>query len=202
MNSQHIQKLGVKSLAEILVVDKGVTDKNLDGEKDVSMSEGTSLNEQTVQNMCFPGIEFKPAKGEKLVIIPINGSDSYMVSIGGVNENITPDCADGERRIFATNAEGTELKAFAKFKNTGIIELNGNDNHAVLFNELKTEFNELKNKYNDLKNKYNAHIHVTTATIGLSPVGAISPVTPLEQGSASGANIDNTKSENVLLKSN
>lgn len=189
-------------MIEILQVNKGLTEKNLDGENPVSMSQGTSLNEHTVQNMCFPGIEFKPAKGEKLVIVPINGSDSYMVAIAGTNEKIAPDCEAGERRIFSVNDDGTELKAFAKFKNNGIIELNGNDNSAVLFNELKTAFDTQKSAYDDLVSKFNAHIHITTATIGLSPVGVISAVTVLEQGSPSTADIDPSKSENVLLKSN
>ena len=188
------------NLIQIIKSTGVIDEKNLDGEKVVSMAKGDGLNKYTVQNMCAPGFEFSPADGEKLVVVPINGSDSYMVTIAGANENITPDTLKGERKIYSVSEDGAEIKAFAKFKNTGIIELNGNDNFAVLFNELKTEFNKLQQSHNDLVSAYNAHIHITTATIGLSPVGVISPTE--SSSTPSTAVIDNSKSESVLLKSN
>lgn len=176
-------------------------EKNLDGSKTVSMTKGSGLNNHTVQNMFMPGIEINPADGEKLVITPIAGSSSYMVSIAGVNENIAPDCDKGERKIYSVTPDGQTIKAFARFKNNGVIELNGNDNFAVLFNELKIEFNELKGKYNSLVSLYNSHVHITTATVGASAVpGVLSPT--VSAGTTSAANIDLAKSQNVLLKSN
>jgi hypothetical protein len=187
-------------IAQTGVVFNSVIEKNLDGENPVIQSQVSGLNDHTIENMCFPGIEFNPAKGEKLVFIPIDGSDSFMVAIGGTNDKIAPDTLKGERRIFSVSVEGDELKAYAKFKNDGIIELNGNDNFAVMFNELKTAFDQLQSDHDALVNLHNAHIHITTATVGLSPVGLISPTTSL--GTPSTADISPSKSENVLLKSN
>ena len=55
------------------------------------------------------------------------------------------------------------------------VELNGNTNWAVKYTELKTAFDLLKTEVNAFITMYNAHIHITTATVALSPVGVISP---------------------------
>ena len=203
MQLQHTPAYGVKNLAEIIEADKGITEKNLDGDNEVSMTKGSGLDEHTVQNMCFPGIEFNPAKGEKLVVTSINGSESYMVAIAGTNEKIAPDCLAGERRIFSVSEDGDTLKSFAKFKNTGVIELNGNDNFAVLYNELKVAFDQLKSDHDDLVSKYNLHIHpVPTATaLAVPPALGITSVTATS-GTPSTADMSPSKSLNVLLKSN
>jgi len=197
VQQQHIQKYGAESLIEIIEADKAIVEKNLDGDKDVAMVKGEGLNEHTVQSMCFPGIEFNPGKGEKLVVVPINGSDSYMVTIGGVNENIAPDCSAGERRIYSVSEDGETLKAFAKFKNDGVIELNGNDNFAVLYTELATAFNELQDHYNEVVNSLITWVPVATDGGGaLKTLLTGIPLIP------STADITPSKSENVLLKSN
>jgi hypothetical protein len=189
-------------LVNIIEATNGLSQKNLDGDKVVSMSQGFGLNNHTVQNMVSPGIEFCPADGEKLIIVPINNSKSYMVAIAGTNENIAPVCNKGERRIFSVSEDGQTLKSFAKFKNDGVLELNGNDNFAVLFNELKTEFNELKGKYNSVVNVLKTWV-VAPTDGGLALQTAINllAVNPLTDPTSS-ANIDNAKSANVLLKSN
>lgn len=188
------------NLIQIIEANNPVNEKNLDGDKVVSMSQGQGLNSYTVQNMIAPGFEFSPADGEKLVVVPINGSDSYMVTIAGTNENIAPDTAKGERKLYSVSEDGAKIKAFAKFLNTGVIELNGNDNFAVLYNELKIEFEELQTKYNSLVDVLLAWAPVATdggaalATALATADGLI----PLE----SSADITKSKSENVLLKSN
>ena len=182
-------------MIQIIEATNAKTEKNLDGDKSVSMSQGEGLNAHTVQNMCSLGFEFAPADGEKLVIAPINGSDSYMVSIAGVNENITPVCLKGERRIYSVSADGQTIKAFAKFKNTGVLELNGNDNFAVLYTELKTAFDQLKTDQNAILNL------LKTWAVALTDGGTALQTAALLLAPST-ADMSLSKSVNVLLKSN
>lgn len=174
-------------------------DKFRGGSKDLSISKiKAEGNDDTVLNCLGPGIEFSPADGERLVIRKVNNSNSYMVAIGGINQNIEPDCDRGERRIYSVSSDGAEIKAIAKFKNDGVIELNGASDSAVLFSELKTGFDKLVEDHNDLVSKFSSHIHVTTATIGASPTpGVISPISTIVASST--ASIDSSESENIKL---
>jgi phage gp45-like len=183
------------NLIQIIKSTDIVDEKNLDGEKVVSMSKGEGLNKYTTQNMCAPGFEFTPADGENLVIVPVNGSNSYMVTVAGTNENITPDCAKGERRLYSVSEDGSEIKAFAKFLNTGVIELNGNDNFAVLYNELKIAFDQLKDDQNAILNLLQTWTFVAND-------GGAALQTEANLLSPSTADMSSSKSENVLLKSN
>ena len=135
-----------------------------------------------------PGIEINPGAGERVLIERVDGSDSYLVSIAGLSSNVAPDTLKGERRFFSVDSNG-DLSAYIKLKNGGTIELNGNDNFAVLYNELLIEFNELKTKFNTHVGNYNGHTH------GSMPA-------PVPPSSTSAADITNTKSDKVLLPSN
>lgn len=104
---------------------------------------------------------------------------------------------DGEFRTYATDSNGNEV-AYTYITNDGKVELNGNDDNAVRFSELKDGFDALKSDLNSLITAYNSHIHITTATVGASPTpGVIAPTT--STGVSSSASIDTSKVENVLL---
>ena len=154
-------------------------------------------NEYQSKNAFAPGFEINPGVGERIIITKIDNSDSYLVNVGGISENVAPDTESGERRLFSVNSAGN-LSSFLKLTNTGHLELNGNDNFAVLFNELLEEFNKLNTKYDDLVQKYNAHTHPYVDT----PVGAATTSPTLSTGTASDADMTNAKSEKVLLPNN
>lgn len=105
---------------------------------------------QTSMSGFAPGLECSPADGENIVITKIEGSNSFVISIGGTNQNIAPDTNRGERRIYSVSEDGKEIKAVAKFKNDGVLELNGATDSAVLYSELETSYNELNDKFNAL----------------------------------------------------
>jgi hypothetical protein len=73
------------------------------------------------------------------------------------------------------------------FAATTQLELNGNTNFAILYNEMKTEFDKIVTDFNN-------HIHTTTATVGTGPVGTISPPT-----SPSTADMTSAKNSKVLM---
>jgi len=50
----------------------------------------------------------------------------------------------------------------------------------VVLADVVAKLNALEEGYNALVAKYNAHIHITTATVGLAPVGVIAPTVSTE----------------------
>ena len=176
-----------------------IVDKYRGGSRNVAVSKvQAGANDYTAQHCFAPGIEINPADGENLIITPINGSSSYMVTVGGTNQDIEPDTAKGERKIYSVSEDGKTIKAIAKFKNNGVLELNRATDSAVLFSELKASFDSLKGTLNDLIAKYNTHIHITTATVGSSGTpGVISPTVASETPST--VTIDGAESADIKL---
>jgi hypothetical protein len=104
---------------------------------------------------------------------------------------------EGEFRTYATDSNGNEV-AYTYMTNAGDLELNGKDDNAVRFSELKSGFDTLKSDLNSLITAYNSHIHVTTATIGPGPaVGVIAPTT--STGTSSAASVDASKIDKVKV---
>lgn len=138
------------------------------------------------------GVDSNPIKGKRALFITTGVAGKYYVP-GYLN---TARLAQpGEFRSFSTDANG-QLQAYMWLKNSGnIMELNGNDNWAVKFNELKTEFNKLKTDYNNLVTTFNSHVHVLTLSAG---TGTAAP--SVSQGAANTSNIDNVK--NAKIKTN
>lgn len=89
---------------------------------------------------------------------------------------------DGSMSIKSTDSGGTD-QAKIDLTNSGDLELNGNADFAVAFNDLKIEFNELKTVVN-------THTHLYSP--GPSP--QVATATALPQSTA---NIDNTKIDTV-----
>lgn len=158
--------------------------KYLDGSKDVAIHQFKAGGKaQTAMSCMGPGIEINPADGENLVITRIGNSDSFVVSIGGTNQKISPDTARGERRIYSVNEAGDTIAAVAKFKNDGTMELNGATDSAVLFSELKSGFDQLVSDFNS----FLTHVH---GNAGTPPTPVVTPST---------ASVDSSESADVKL---
>jgi hypothetical protein len=68
---------------------------------------------------------------------------------------------------------------------------------AIQFTAMKTAFDQLKNELNALVTVYNAHIHITTATVGMGPPGVIAPT--VSTGTSPTASMDGAKITDVRL---
>jgi len=160
------------------------------GTKTVSISKvSAGANNYSPLNAFAPGFEICPADGEHLVITKIENSESFMVTIGGINQNIEPITNKGERRIFSVSANGLEIKAQALFKNNGTLVLNDGEESAVMFSKLKEGFDQLKSDFNT----FLSHVH-SGGTLALGLTGPASPpATP------STASIDDAESATVKL---
>lgn len=148
------------------------------------------------------GVDSNPTEGKIAIYAQSPQKGKYYI-IGYLNTD--RKALVGETRLFSTDDAGA-LQAYLWLRNNGqFLELNGNDNFAVKFNELKTEFNELKGKHNDLVSKYNAlavlmgtHVHpyINVAI----PATTSASGTPGQAATPSAANIDNAK--NTKIKTN
>lgn len=99
-----------------------------DGTATLSQSKLQNKNNDYSALNCFaPGIEINPADGEYLIVTKINDSNSFMVTLGGINQNVSPSCDRGERKIYSVSSDGSEIAASAHFKNDGSIEINDTD---------------------------------------------------------------------------
>lgn len=136
---------------------------------------------------CMPyGIDGSPIK-DMIAIYAETGKRGEVAIIGYINKNQKADI--GELRLFSTDTSGNE-KFYVWLKGNETIEIGGNTNYAVKFNELKTEFNALKKSHNDFLTEYKAHVH-TGGTIS----GSTGPTTSTQLPNTS--NIDNAKNDKI-----
>lgn len=160
-----------------------------DGDTNVSQSKVShGNNDYSVMNCFAPGIEINPADGEFLVVDRLNDSSSFMVSVGGINQNIAPSCQRGERKIYSVSTDGKTIKASALFKNDGSIVLNDGTKSSVRFAELKAGFDQLKSDFNTFASSH-VHSGVTTGS-GSSGTATATPST---------ASIDTAESATVKI---
>lgn len=139
------------------------------------------------------GVDSNPTEGKIAIYAQSPQKGKYYI-IGYLNTN--RKALVGETRLFSTNESG-ELQAYVWLRNNGqFLELNGDDNFAVKFNELKTEFNKLKTSYNNLVTVFNAHTHPYVN--GVSPAVTSPSATP---GTSNTSNIDLAKNDKIKTNS-
>jgi hypothetical protein len=134
------------------------------------------------------GVDSNPPEGAKGLTSDSKNKDDKFV-IGFLNALKLDDLAPGEQLIFSTSNNGSEVKAFIKLLNTGVMALNGDADFLAGYTKLKEGFDQLKTDFNNLVTKYNAHMHPTAAT------GPASTTT--QPGTSSTASIDDSKKENL-----
>lgn len=118
-------------MAILSIVKGSLSDLFRGGSKIVAIHQSSSKGKDETSLSCFaPGFEINPANGENLVLTKIGNSNSFVVSIGGTNQNIAPDTERGERKIYSVSEDGTEIKASIKLKNNGDIEIVTLDDNA------------------------------------------------------------------------
>ena len=139
------------------------------------------------------GLDSNPVE-DTVALYTTTSTNGQSAVIGYVGLNKHADV--GEFRTFSTDADGAEV-FYTWLKNDGTYEIGGDVDNAVRYSKLEDAFNELKDDFNALVQDYNTHIHVTTATVGLAPVGTISPTT--SQGTPSVADITPAKVDEVKI---
>jgi len=146
-----------------------------------------SSDVQTVFNVLPFGIDSNPNKNIRGIWAKTDNLEDRIL-LGILFER--PVTAQGETRIYSENTSGSE-STYIHLKNNGVIEMGGNNNNLVKYNELKTAFDKLKDDLNDHINKYNTHVHAGVLS------GAASTAVTTALSTASTANMSTSKS-NIL----
>lgn len=163
--------------------------KNRDGENDrlllqVQITDADDIH--TVEYMSPSGEDSNPPDGAKVLIV--DAGRAYKIAIA-VDDNIQPSMQEGEKKLYSIS-DG-DIAAFINFLQSGIVEINGNSDFAVRYNELEAGFNQLKSDFNSFVTTYNSHNHPT------APDGPVS--SPSATGSSSAADISAAKVDEVKL---
>ncbi len=136
-----------------------------------------------------PGIDAVPIEGDQGIVIVLDESMGKTVSIGVYPD---PQAESGEVRIYSRDDDGV-LQAYSLHKKDGVLELNGNTDFAVAFDDLKSGFDTLKSDFNTFVTTiFNLHVHATVTSLG-------TPTVPVPIGSSSTASIDASKVDTVVL---
>ena len=155
--------------------------KNRNGSKNVILLQvelSDKKDIQTIELMTPPGDDSIPVNGTKVAIL--NHPENYKIAIAQ-RDKIESTMEAGEKKVYSQ--AGDIIKAFINWLNTGIIELNGNNDFAVRFNALKTGFDTLVSDHNT----FLTHVH------GGSGTPPVPPSTP------STASIDASKVNEVKI---
>lgn len=156
--------------------------KNRDGQNDrlmlqVEITDSDDI--QTVELRNQYGEDNNPVNGSQVLIIDMGSA--FKVAIAA-EDGITPSMNPGEKKIYSVS--GAAIAAFINFLASGILEINGNSDFAVAFNDLKIAFDQLKSDFDN-------HTHLYTPGAGTPTQTGIPP--------ASTADIDPAKVDTVKL---
>lgn len=133
---------------------------------------------QTPINVSAYGLDSNPVKDTVAIYVKTE-TDSNFFIVGYINKNCL--AKPGEYRTFATDKDGVQ-KFYTWMKDDGTMEIGGNTNFAVKYNELKQENDKLKSTVNDLIQKWNAfcssYAPGSSSSVGTPPTLSTSTVTP------------------------
>lgn len=172
------------NIAKVISTESGALGKRL-----VKVLRFGKSDVQTPSQAAPHGIDSNPVAGMAAVFCE-TGMKGKPVVLGYVNRDQQADI--GEIRIYSTDENGVQ-QTYLWLKNNGTMEVGGNADFMVRFNELKAGFDELKADFNTHISVYNAHTHVYSPGPGTPAPTA----TPVAQDVASTASIDAAKIEEI-----
>ncbi len=162
---------------------------DIEGDSIIATGEASASKGETAQVYGQSGFISRPPVGVKGVRLRIGSLD---IIIGAFNYKVPLPTNPGDSKVYSTDADGNE-KATIKLLADSTIEINGNTDFAVAFNDLKTGFDQLKSDYNTfVTTKYNLHTHVSVTSLG-------TPTVPVPTGSSTAASIDASKIDTVKV---
>ena len=147
-------------VAETGLVTGSEIKKNRDGGKPVRLLQAVISDPddvQTVEWIGKPGEDNGLQPGDTVAIITI-GSTKFAIA---ADDGITPDAADGEKKLYSRSGDAKAAEVI--FRVNGDIELNGNADFLISFNQLKQIIDAFAT---DLNAEFTA---VATAINGIAP---------------------------------
>lgn len=174
--------------------------KNRDGENnvrllDVELSDADDI--QTTELYTQAGEDYNPPKESKVFVLSVGAAWKIAIAC---DDGIEPAVAEGEREIYSSSGGSKQATIYLKNDGTIVItgtsvEINGDADFAVAFDDLKTGFDTLKTQINTFITAYNGHAHAYLP----GPLASTNTATPLPAGVAATATIDGAKVPTVKL---
>ncbi len=143
------------------------------------INEGAPLlgvNLQANQDADY-GICVFPEKGSFVVVGFVADGAAGVVLLTEKIESAEIIIGDTSAVMDADGVRIDTAKMSAHINKEDIIFNGGGLDGLIVIQKLTDKLNELTQTVNDLITKYNSHIHTTTATVAIGPVGVISPTT-------------------------
>ena len=134
------------------------------------------------------GFDSNPVKDMVAIYAPTLQQGEPVI-LGYINKNHF-ELDPGESVMYSTNNDG-DPQTHIKMLIDGTMEIGGDADFMVRFNELKTGFDQLKTDFNNHLTNYNTHVHP-----GVVVGPGSSAVTP-SVSTPSSASIDNSKIEEI-----
>lgn len=151
----------------------------------------------TVEHFSDSGDDAHPLPDDYLFVVEAPGTGRW-VAVGYIDTVNDPKATPGEKRMYSRNIDGQPVtEIWLKSDGTiaiygdGDIELNGNTDFAVRFNELESYVSTLSTELESMVTVFNGH---TQPVSGSPPVAAV-PSTPMVNptASVSAAKVDNVR---------
>lgn len=141
------------NLVEITSTKIGQYPGDNSGDSIIATGEGSAGKGETAQVYGQAGFISRPAASVDGIRLRIGSLD---IIIGALNYKVPLPDNPGDSKTYSTDADGNEA-ATIKHLADGTIEINGNSDFAVAFNDLKAGFDAFVSTFN-------THTHPTAAT--------------------------------------
>ncbi len=174
---RQLAKPDGETVALVCVVDE--VDKTARTIDCTPINEGAPLlgvNLQANQEADY-GVCVFPEKGSFVVVGFVADGAAGIVLLTEKIESAEIVIGDTSAVMDADGVRIDTAKMSAHINKEDIIFNGGGLDGLIVIQKLTDKLNELTQTVNDLITKYNGHIHTTTATVAIGPVGVISPTT-------------------------
>ena len=111
---------------------------------------------QSIQQISESGEDSNPQPGSRVIVLDLG--PAYRVAIA-TDDGVEPTVDEGEKELYSYNSSLAK-QAFMKFLVDGSIELNGDADFAIAFNDMKTAFDQLKSDFDAFVDTFNPHAHL------------------------------------------
>ena len=158
------------------------------GDSIIATLKGSAEKGETAQVHGQSGIIGNPPKGAKGLRVRIGSLD---IIISSLNYGVSLPANPGETKIYSTDSDGVE-KSVINLKDDGTIEINGNTDNAVSYQDLKDALDNFKTSIDSsIAGSITGHTHISNGpAVTTAPGVGSAPSTTID---ISGSKIDEVK---------
>lgn len=147
----------------MLQVSRYISQRIQDGRRRIKLLIRGARDTQEVYESAPFGSDANIPEGYRALYMT-TGQKGKAVMIGVINVNQLESLAPGEKSLYSTNEDGSQIQAFITMRNNGQLEVNGVGDKAVRFSELDSELQSFKTSIQQ---------ELTKIQTGLAGVGGV-----------------------------